>query len=219
MIRVLHRILDLLYPPKCTFCRELREDLVQGICLKCKKDLPYTKNGGSLKGNFFTACVSPLYYEDDVREAMLRYKFYGLTSYSSSFGVLIASCADEYIDRQVDIISWVPLSRRRLRHRGYDQAQLIAEQVAVRLGLPCRPLLRKVRHTKKQSKTGSADKRKANVSGAYAVIDGQDVSGKTILLIDDIVTTGATFSECARTLGMAGAERVYCAAVARKRKD
>lgn len=218
-MKIVDWILELLFPAKCTFCRELLMDKHATICPKCKKDLPYTKNGGILKGNFFTACISPLYYEDNVREALLRYKFHRMTVYADCFGGLIAECAEEYIDSHVDIISWVPLSKQRLRKRGYDQAQLLASTVSDRLGIPCVPVLKKTRHTKPQSRTGNMEKRRSNISEAYTAINVEQIKGKRILLIDDIVTTGATFSECSRTLGMAGADRVYCAAAARKRKD
>lgn len=218
-MRILNDILDLLFPPKCPFCRSILDTKEPLICFECRKNIRKTKNGGKLKGNFFTACVSPLYYEDNVREALLRYKFHHLTSYADPFGELLAECISEYIDGQVDIISWVPLSRKRLRSRGYDQAQLLANEVAKRLDLPCEPVLKKIKDTKPQSKTGSAEKRRANISGAYQIIAPEKINRKNVLLIDDIVTTGSTFSECARMLGMAGAERVYCAAVARKRED
>ena len=77
--------------------------------------------------------------------------------------------------------------------------------------------LKKLRHTAAQSQTGSAEKRRANISGAYRVPDPAQVADKRVLLIDDIVTTGSTLSECARTLGLAGAEQVVCATVARRR--
>lgn len=218
-MKLIRLILDLLYPPKCIFCGTLLRSSNNLICEKCKKELPFTKNGGILKGNFFTSCVSPLYYEDDVREALLRYKFYRATGYAEPFAELIADCVTEYIDGQVDMISWVPLSRKRLRQRGYDQARLLAEAVSKRMGIPCVSVLNKKRHTAPQSRTGSAEKRRSNISGAYTVNNPEIVRGKNILLIDDIVTTGSTFSECSRTLGMSGANRVYCAAVARKRED
>ena len=217
IMKLISCLLDLLFPTKCVFCRQLIERNDESICPKCKKELPYTENGGILKGNFFTSCVSPLYYENSVREALLRYKFYQLTAYAAPLGKLISECVAEYIDAQVDIISWVPLSKKRLRSRGYDQARLLAETVSEELGIPCVPVLRKKKDTAPQSRTGSAEKRKKNISGAYEVIDKNLIDGKTILLIDDIVTTGSTFAECARTLGRGGANKVYCAAVARKR--
>ena len=75
--------------------------------------------------------------------------------------------------------------------------------------------LRKKKDVAPQSGTGGIEKRRANISGAYEVIDPELVEGRRILLIDDIITTGATVSECARTLGLAGAESVVCASVAR----
>ena len=212
-------LLDLLYPPKCPFCRALLRGKGKTICEQCLKELPYTKNGGLQHGNFFTGCLSPLYYEESVREALLRYKFQGLSAYAAAFGNLMADCAEEYLEAEVDIISWVPLSKKRLRQRGYDQARLLAEEVSRRLMIPCVPVLKKVVNTHPQSQTGSAEKRRANISGAYVATDPEAISGKTILLVDDIVTTGSTFSECARMLGMAGADRVYCLTVARKRED
>ena len=218
-MKLIDFILDLLYPPKCVICQKLLNYHNRYTCTYCEKELPFTKNGGLLKGNFFTACISPLYYEDKVRESLLRYKFYNRTSYAEYYGILIAECVEEYIDSHVDIITWVPLSKKRLRKRGYDQAQLLAEVVSRQLNIPCIPLLHKDRNTKPQSRTGSAEKRKTNISGAYSTRNHEEIRGKTILLIDDIVTTGSTFSECARMLGMTGAEKIYCAAAARKRKD
>lgn len=215
---IVSRVLDLIYPPKCAFCRSLIPEKCHGICEKCRNTLPYTKNGGVQHGNFFTACVSPLYYEENVRDALLRYKFQRLSAYCEPFGLMVAECVAENIDDKIDVVTWVPLSRKRLRKRGYDQAKLLAECVARKLSLPCVSILRKTVHTAPQSQTGSAEKRRANISGVYQVT-AENIAGKTILLIDDIVTTGSTFSECARMLGMAGAERVYCAAVARKRDD
>lgn len=216
---LLAAFLDLLYPPKCVFCGAFLPARDPGFCETCEKNLPFTKNGGKQSGNFFTVCLSPLYYEEDVRTAMLGYKFRKNASACVPFGHLLARHLESYLEDEIDMITWVPLSRRRLNQRGYDQAKLLAQETAVHLGLPCMPLLKKTVHTAQQSMTGSMEKRRANISGAYTVPDPSLVKGKRILLIDDIVTTGATFSECARTLGMSGAERVCCAAVARKRDE
>lgn len=187
------------------------------MCAVCEKNLPYTENGGRQKGDFVALCVSPLYYEGDVREALLRYKFKGTTAYAGVFGRLLANCVREQLAGQYDLISWVPLSSRRLRERGYDQAMLLAMAVALELDDVAAETLRKTADVAPQSETGSPEKRRANISGAYEASDPELIAGKRVLLIDDIVTTGATFSECARTLGFAGAESVVCAAVARSR--
>lgn len=92
---------------------------------------------------------------------------------------------------------------------------LIALSAALALDDVAVETLRKTRNAAPQSGTGSAAERRANISGAYEIIDPELVQGKHVLLIDDIITTGSTVSECARMLGLAGAESVVCASVAR----
>jgi predicted amidophosphoribosyltransferase len=113
-----------------------------------------------------------------------------------------------------DCISWVPVSKKRLRKRGYDQVELIAKVAAEALGLPLVSTLYKFRDTPPQSSIRDFAKRRANVLGAYKPIAPETVSGKRVLLLDDVVTTGATASECARVLLTAGAKDVSFAAVA-----
>lgn len=216
-MKLWNALLDLLYPPRCIFCHCFVKSSAVAMCDNCRKNLPYTTNGGRQKADFVTACVSPLYYEDDVRESLLRYKFHGATGYAKAYAPLIADCIRAHLDQEYDLITWVPLSRKRLHRRGYDQARLLAEAVATELDTMAVGTLKKIRNTAAQSQTGSAEKRRANISGAYRVMNPALVADKRILLIDDIVTTGSTLSECARTLGLAGAERVICAAVARHR--
>ena len=93
------------------------------------------------------------------------------------------------------------------------------EAAAKELGLPCERLLEKVRHTPAQSGLGTPEARRANVSGAYALAEPNRAEGKRILLVDDIITTGATVSECARILLLGGAVSVHAAAVAVPRKE
>ena len=150
-----------------------------------------------------------------MRESLLRYKFGGATGYAKVYGRLVAETVRTELPGAYDIITWVPLSRKRLRERGYDQARLLAKVTAKALGMPLTPTLYKQRNTQPQSGTGDAAKRRANITGAYRMKKGADVTGKRVLLIDDIVTTGSTLLECARVLGKAGAEQVVCATVAR----
>ncbi len=210
-------ILDLLYPPRCAFCRRLLKRGESGICALCEDTLPRTRDGGMQRCDFVEAVAAPLFYEDDVRESLHRYKFGGITAYAPVYGRLVADCIRDNLAGRYDLISWVPLSDKRLRKRGYDQAMLIAMAAALELDTVAVETLHKVVDVAPQSGTGSAEKRRANISGAYEAADPELVEGRRILLIDDIVTTGSTFSECARTLGMAGAESVVCAAVARTR--
>ena len=90
MGKIRETVLDLLFPPRCAFCRALLKKGETGMCAACEKNLPYTSGGGRQKGDFVEACVAPLYYEGTVREALLRYKFDGATAYASLFGRLLA---------------------------------------------------------------------------------------------------------------------------------
>ena len=128
----------------------------------------------------------------------------------------MAKCIDEN-QISCDIITWVPLSRKRLRQRGYDQARLLATELSKKAGIECCRLLKKTRNNPAQSGTGGAEKRRANVSGVYTALSPEKITGKSILIVDDIVTTGATLSECGRMLLSAGAKEVKAVTVARKR--
>ena len=117
-----------------------------------------------------------------------------------------------------DVLTWVPVSRLRKLRRGYDQGELLAKAVGKELGLAPVPTLKKIRNNRPQSRLKDPAARRANVLGAYRILENADVKGKCVLLLDDILTTGATAGECARMLRMAGAKEVHCAAVAAARK-
>ena len=207
--------LDLLFPPKCPFCQSLLEDDETLLCARCQRELPWTQGkNGECSGEFFETCVAPLRYRDRVRESIHRYKFSGVRSYASSYAVLMGQCVCDRLDEPFDCVSWVPLSRKRLRQRGYDQARLLAQGLARELQLPVCRLLDKVRDTPAQSGLKEDSARRANVLGAYLLCPEAEVKGKRILLVDDVVTTGATLAECARVLRTAGAEQVVGIALA-----
>ncbi len=216
MMKSIDRLLELLYPTKCVFCHKLSEN-GERVCKQCMAELPRTPKGAQVqKFPFISACVSPLYYERDVRESLLRYKFHHLTAYADIYAIFIAETIDEN-HVSCDIITWVPLSRKRLRKRGYDQARLLAGELSKIYSIECCRLLRKKRNNPAQSGTGSAEKRRANVAGVYTAVEQEKIKDKTILLVDDIVTTGSTLSECASVLLAAGAKEVRAVTVARKR--
>lgn len=214
-MKILDLIAHLLYPWKCVFCESVLKDT--DICRECEEKLPYTVGDSAMqKFPFIDKCVSPLYYKDKVRAYVHRYKFGGCSAYSRRYAALMSDCVENNLDcRSIDVISWIPLSKKRLRQRGYDQARLLAEEIAAKTGLPCRQLLQKVKNNSAQSLTRDAKQRRENVAGVYALDDGADVSGLRILLVDDVVTTGATMSEAARILRKAGAKSVYGVTLAR----
>ena len=208
-------LLDLLFPPKCVFCRRVLKAGKTGVCALCVATLRRTPRGGAQTGDFFSTCVSPFYYEDKVRDSIHRYKFREATGYANTYGRLIADCIRENLAGRYDLISWVPLSAQRLKKRGYDQAMLLAMAAALELSDVAVETLKKHTDVPAQSGVGSEEKRRANIAGVFRVSDAELVQDRRILLIDDIVTTGATLSECARILRRAGAAEVLCATLAR----
>ncbi len=213
-------LLDLLFPPKCVFCRRLLRKGEEGLCASCRTSLPWTHGEEAEQHpEFVSLCVSPLWYQDNVRASFHRYKFQGSRGYAKAYGRLVAQCVREHLAGRYDLITWVPLSPERLKKRGYDQAMLLAMAAALELGDVAVETLRKVRDTGAQSGLGKDDSaRQANVLGAYQVVDPELAEGRQVLLIDDVITTGSTISECARTLRSAGAAGVVCATLARARK-
>lgn len=214
-------LLDLLFPPRCVFCRRLLHRGEEGICPRCQQELPWALGAEAEQtGEFFSLCASPLWYQDQVRASFHRYKFKGVRGYSRTYGRLVAQCVQDHLAGRYDLITWVPLSRARLRQRGYDQAMLLASAAALELDDVAAETLCKVRDTEAQSGLGKNDaSRRANVLSAYQVTDPALVEGRRVLLTDDIVTTGSTLSECARVLRTAGATDVVCAALARSRRS
>ena len=208
-------LLDLLFPPKCVFCGRVLQNADDGWCDKCTESLPFADNCGRQNGEAFDFCVSPLYYRGSVRKSILRFKFKGMSAYAPVYGRLLADCIREQPDIKYDIITWVPLSGKRQRSRGYDQAMLLALATALELNDVAAETLEKPHDVQAQSELGGKEERSANISGAYVVSDPELVEGKCVLLIDDVVTTGSTLTECASVLLAAGARRVVCAALAR----
>ena len=215
---VFSQLLDLLFPPRCAFCRRVLKPGENGMCKKCATSISRTNRGGAQSGDFFSVCVSPLYYEKKTRDAILRFKFNDTTSYAEIFGKLIAECVEENLKGYYDIITWVPLSNKRYKKRGYDQAMLLAMSAALKIDDVAVELLRKNTDVPAQSGMGTAEKRRANINGVYTVVDEELVRDKRVLLIDDIITTGATLSECAKTLKYCGAKEVLCCTLARTRE-
>ncbi|MBP1736846.1 MAG: hypothetical protein H6Q60_727 [Oscillospiraceae bacterium] len=215
---VISGFLDLLFPPKCIFCRGLLLRGERHICSGCRNALPWLHGTAAEQaGESFSLAVSPLRYNDAVRSSFHRYKFKDCRGYSEAYGALVAECVRDHLSGRYDLITWVPLSKQRRKARGYDQAMLLAMAAALRLDDVAVETLKKVRHTDAQSGLEGDGERHANILNAYEAADPELVAGRRVLLIDDIMTTGATLSECARVLRAAGASGVVCATLARAR--
>lgn len=208
--------MNLLFPPKCPFCGKVQD--VPGICPDCEKDLPWIPGAEALReGPGGLRCAGAVWYEKTVRDALLRLKFQGASEIAEPLGELIARCAAEQFGGEFDTVTWVPVSKKRLRKRGYDQSELLARSACRFWDIRPVRLLEKKVDNPAQSGIHDGAARRANVLGVYEAVG--DVAGKRILLIDDICTTGATLIECTRVLEDAGAEQVVCVAVALTRKE
>ena len=209
--------LNLLFPRKCPFCNRHigGRDL---ICGDCEKTLPYTGDRARRQVSGLRV-AAPLYYEDAVRRALLDFKFKGRMGGLPCFGSLMARCAAEEFGGEFDAITWVPVSRKRLRRRGFDQARYLAGSLCVEWHVEPQEPLRKTTDNPAQSGLDDADARRANVLGVYEAVRPENIAGKRFLLIDDICTTGATLSEAARVLRQAGAADVVGLTLAISREE
>ena len=206
-MKPLRALLDLLYPPRCPFCGRILERSEDGMCALCQRELPWTDGPGRpVEG--CDACLSPLHYRDGVRDGVHRYKFNGGASYAALFGGLMAQCLSDRWDDPVDLITWAPLHPKRKKRRGYDQAELLARRAGELSGIAVAPTLEKIRATGVQSRLHTQEERRANVEGAYRALPGLDLSGRRVVLVDDVVTTGSTMAQCAACLRAAGAVTV-----------
>ncbi|MBP3412315.1 MAG: ComF family protein [Oscillospiraceae bacterium] len=205
-------ILELLYPGKCTFCNKLLHWKETDLCSTCRMALEEVHKP-LRKGSFFQCCYSAYYYRDSVASAIKRYKFAGKEHYAQCFGRLLAmKLLKEQV--QMDVITWAPVSSKRRFRRGYDQSQELAKVVGRELGVPVVRMLKKVKHTTAQATMKDPSARLANVFNVYKAVHPEKIRGRRILVIDDVITTGATLNECCRILKMAGADTLLCATFA-----
>lgn len=215
-MKLYYWLLNLLFPPKCILCRKLLSKEETDLCGSCRGEVsgyPMRKTAPQFLDSF----AAVWYYEGSVRKSLLRFKFYGARSYGGPYGRLVAMKVLETGVEDFDLLTWIPVSPVRKLRRGYDQVELIAQSTAKELGMEAVPTLKKIRHNRTQSGISDEAKRRANVLGVYRVRNPEQIAGKKILLLDDILTTGATMSEAARVLKTAGAKEVHCAAVAARK--
>lgn len=139
------RLLALLYPPKCIFCGALLE-AEEGVCSRCGPKLPVTDDGScAQEGDWFRQCVSPFFLEGPVREAIHRYKFQHQEFNGVVLGRWMGRCARTHFSGTFDLITWVPVSRKRRWERGFDQSGILAKEVARAYGGAAVQTLKKLR--------------------------------------------------------------------------
>ena len=209
-------LLNLLFPPKCTLCANVLEKQETDLCRDCRLNSPECA-GIHKNFSFLDSWAAVWYYEGNIRGSLLRYKFRRARHYAPVYGRMLAMRLQQEYPDGFDILTWVPVSRLRRFTRGYDQVELLAEAVGQELGMQPVSTLKKVRNNRPQSGIVGQAKRRANVLGVYRAVCPQEVRGKRVLLLDDIITTGATAGECARVLLTAGAKELHCGVIAAAR--
>lgn len=227
-------LLDLAFPPICPLCRARlgagRRDPLCGACWRALErirepvcrlcGLPLTIPGlcGACRRRrpVFTYARAAARYGDVVREALHAFKFGGRRALAAPLGDLLAAPGPGALPESApDLLLPVPLHPRRRRERGFNQSLLLARRVGRAWSLPVRSdILRRTAATTPQTDL-SAQARSANVRGAFALRRPELVAGRHVVLVDDILTTGATVGECARVLREAGAATVGVLTVAR----
>ncbi len=206
------KIFNLLFPPRCPFCRKLTGQTQ--VCEECRRALPYV--GDTLFAVEGFDCAAALYYEESVEQAIHNFKFNGRRGMAPLLAGFMAEAARDRLSGRFDTVTWVPVSRKRLRARGYDQAQLLAVEAATRLALPLLPTLEKIEERAPQTAVSGAERRD-HVRGAFSARSDVAAGGR-FLLVDDILTTGATLAECAGVLRQAGAASVVGVTLAKTRE-
>lgn len=206
-------VLDFFFPRHCPFCGRIAGRAL--LCPNCEKSLPKCSE---VRVGTYGQCAAPLYYEDTVREAILQFKFKGRVEHMNCFGMLMAQTAAEAFADRFDAVTWVPVSKKRLKKRGFDQARMLCASLCVDWHTEPLETLRKIVDNPPQSGLDDHGQRRANVLGVYEAVHAERIQGKRLLLIDDILTTGATMSECVRVLKAAGAADVVCLTLAMVRE-
>ena len=186
--------LNLLYPRKCVLCQRILSRKEESLCHTCRSQIQPRPMGK--------------------HKLPHRFKFRMRQSYAQEYAKLLAEELEALDFPEPDMISWVPISKKRCRSRGYDQAQLLAKSLSEEVDIPWVRTLHKIVNNPPQSTIRGDAQRRANVLGAYRVADANQIKDKKILLLDDVLTTGATAGECARMLLTAGAKEVALVTVA-----
>ena len=224
---ILDFIIRCVYPRRCVFCDEILEiDDKNYVCEKCSSETEWISGKVCEKCgmpiNYFGMCIrckktkrhfdtaySVYRYEGKVRRSIHRLKYNKRGSYARFYGKEMAHFADLENIPYVDYVVPVPISKSRLRKRGYNQCELLARAYCKARKQVYLDILKRTKRTKPQNKL-NLDQRKSNVKGAFKIKDTKfDLHNKSFLIIDDIFTTGSTADECAKILKNAGAKEVY----------
>lgn len=218
-----HILKRLLLSNRCNLCAEVLP-IESDVCDKCSVEkIRVTEDKISsliFTGKQFDALTSPFYYDDPIDKCIWNLKYNNFKPASE----FLASEMSDVIERDFknenpDFITCIPMTKRRKRKRIFNHGEVIARRIGKAFDIDFAPdLLKKIKNTKPQVNL-SAKERQTNLKGAFAINSKYDIKNKTILICDDVITTGSTLEECAKVLKKAGAKRIICAVAAFNNKD
>lgn len=226
MIKLFRGFAKSLFPQRCAYCGKVVS--VQSlVCDDCSRLLPRIKGDVckacgreksfcSCRGEkYFVSQAAPFSFESVVRKGLHIFKFRNGQQNAKAYCLEMARTVRErYPNVEFDYVIPVPMTSKSIKKRGYNQVEILSEGVAKNLGLECLGgNLVKLYETEKQHGI-SYLLRKGNLTGVFDVTDPETVSGKTVLLCDDISTSGETLNECAKMLWLCGAKEIYCISLA-----
>ncbi len=210
-IKRLRKAICSVYPEICPYCL-IRVDPLETACKRCKKSFPKVGFDRRAIGGFCVSCALP--YKAPYDKALKSLKFKGMKQFAPQLAAKLSESIERsYPDLPFDLITYVPLHPNRQKERGYNQSMLLAREVSYILGIPFQNTLTKVKDNPPQHKTDIRHKA-SNVKNVYKVINKKAIQDKRILLIDDVITSGHTLGENAKTLKNAGASEIFCAVYA-----
>lgn len=211
---MLEFVLNFLFPPVCSVCGKVDKNW---LCSKCKNRVKRLEKSELvlIDNKKYEKLLYIFKYESLIRKLILKYKFSGQGYLCNFFAnVIINNKRNSQLLREYDLIIPVPMHKKKMQKRGYNQTELIAEKISSILGIEYKKCIQKVVNTTTQSKLGGKA-RQSNIQHAFFIKNDIDVEGKKVILLDDIYTTGATSEECSRILKNAGAEEVLILVLAK----
>jgi ComF family protein len=224
-INILNSLFDLILPRFCCCCKSKLPSNLDTICQSCFTKIQVATDDRLkreydrkfLNKKIITNFFSPFVFEKDqeLQHAIHSLKYEKKFQVGIFFGKTVAQKIKNHRpDWKIDIIIPIPLHQLKKAERGYNQSFYIAEGIGKILDISFSDrVVKRIKYTESQT-TMTLSEREENISGAFKVINRNTVNGKTILIIDDVITTGATISECGKILLEAGAKNIYAASVA-----
>ena len=211
--KYLINLLNLVFPPRCLICRSPGLELV---CNNCHQQIKFINHKEELKS--IGTIYSITSYEGPIKKGIHAFKFKKKKQLAPWLGGIFIQKLPKSYFQDFDFVSYIPISDKRLKERGFNQAKLLAEIVAIHLNLSCQESIKRNKETKPQFEL-KREARIKNMSGAFKISPKTELKGKKIIIVDDIYTTGTTLKECGKVLKASGASQIIGLTLARAKEE